>query len=137
MSLLELAIRVLTNIKSKREKSTALVHVPAYEHNGAWSQEIERGSSIVRSYHYRCNCGQEYMYRTSEAIVSEMHMCGACGKHFNLLLSLKGREDGLSRLPIRSLAVRSTQPTHQVVGESKSGEVTWTGAPPSPGVQWR
>jgi hypothetical protein len=137
MSLLDLAIRVLSNIKSKREESTALVHVPAYEHNGTWSQEVERGSSIVRSYHYRCNCGQEYLYRTSEAIVSEMHKCGACGREFNLLRSLNGREDGLSRLPIRSLAVRSTQPTCQVVGESNDSEVIWTGARPSSGVQWR
>jgi hypothetical protein len=126
-------------------KSEALVHVPAP--TGTWLQVIGSGSSIVRGYHYRCLCGQEYEYGADEAHVSKAHQCEVCKREFSLLRSLDALgTDGsfksdlttrLGSLAIRRVAPPAPQQRHFLVGEESDGIVGWSGAPPSSGVQWR
>jgi hypothetical protein len=114
-----------------KPKTTALV--PVYVSNGTFTRLVEPDTGIVRGYHYRCDCGQEQAAFTPDASLLR-GMC-ACRKSFDLLQSLGSRS--LSVLPSRALSVRAPQPNYVVVGEGKSGEVTWTGSPASSGVIWR
>ena len=108
-------------------KSTALV--PVYVSTGVFSRTRD-------GYLYKCGiCQSECEYGAREASVTEMRTCTGCGNKYNLLRSLGGRS--LETLPTRALVAPASQPRFIAVGESKGGEVTWTGAPPSPGVQWR
>jgi hypothetical protein len=113
-------------------KTTALV--PVYVSNGTFSRLVEQDTGIVRGYHYRCDCGQEQTAFTPDASLVR-GMC-SCRKSFDLLQSLGSRS--LSVLPTRALSVRAPQPAYQIiqVGEREIRD-PWSGAPPSPGVEWR
>jgi len=126
-------------------KQEALVHVPAP--TGTWLQVLGAGSGIVRGYHYRCLCGQEYEYGADEAHVGKAHHCEVCKREFSLLRSLDALStDGsfksdlairLGSLAIRRVAPPAPQQRHFLVGEESDGGAVWSGAPPSSGVQWR
>jgi hypothetical protein len=126
-------------------KHEALVHVPAP--TGTWLQIIGSGSSMVRGYHYRCLCGQEYEYSADEAHVSKAHQCEVCKREFSLLRSVDALStDGsfksdlairLGSLTIRRVAPPAPAQRFFLVGEENDGVVGWSGAPPSSGVQWR
>lgn len=112
--------------------SRALVVQPAYEQTGTFTRLVEHDTGVVRGTHYKCDCGQEHTDFTTGA----MRGWCACKREFDLLRSLGGRP--LAVLPTRALAIRrAQQPNYVVVGEGKSGDVSWSGAPPSSGVQWR
>jgi hypothetical protein len=134
----------LSKIESKKQE--ALVHVPAV--SGTWLQVAD--GSIVRSYKYKCNCGQNYEYGADEAHVTKLHTCECCKREFSLLCSIDALEpDGRfkSDLAIRlsSLAIqrvnREQQPRTPFLpvdwGYSTAGEVIWTGEKPASGVQWK
>jgi hypothetical protein len=126
-------------------RQEALVHVPAP--TGTWSQVTAQGSGIVRSYFYKCLCSQEYEYGADEAHATQIHRCECCKREFSLVRSLGAlNHDGSfkSDLAVRlgSLAIRRVAPPAPaqrffLVGEESDGEVSWSGAPPSSGVQWR
>lgn len=76
----------IANWSAPKPTSEALVPVPVPP--GTWLQVRERGSEIVRSFHYRCLCGQEYLYGADEAHVTKTHTCECCRREFNLLRSV-------------------------------------------------
>jgi hypothetical protein len=125
--------------------ATALVpvHIP----NGRWEQVRVAGSEIIRSYRYTCKCQQHQDLTLVEAKDQKERKCG-CGLKYNLLRDLAlatdstitEYESALATLPVHALAVQQPRrPAAQGVdwGYETAGEVTWTGAPPSSGVQWR
>jgi hypothetical protein len=124
-------------------KSEALVpvHIP----NGTWKQ-VKVGD-LNRSYLYTCKCLQLQELTPAEAKNGLIRKCG-CGLKYSLLRDLAlatdstitEYESALATLPVHAIAVQQPRrPAAQVVdwGYETAGEVTWTGAPPSSGVQWR
>jgi hypothetical protein len=116
-------------------KQEALVHVPAP--TGTWLQVLGAGSGIVRGYHYRCLCSQEYEYGADEAHVSKAHQCEVCKREFSLLRSVDALStDGsfksdlanrLGSLAIRRVAPPARQgPRHVEVGNEKVRD-PWSG----------
>ena len=137
--------RILKLLKLTRTPSTALVpvHIP----NGKWEQVCVAGSGIVRSYRYTCKCQQHQDLTLAEAKDQKERKCG-CGLKYSFLRDLALTPDSaitdyeyaLATLPVHALAVQQPRrPAAQVVdwGYETAGEVTWTGTPPSSGVQWR
>ena len=102
---------------------------------------------VTRSYLYTCKCLQLQELTPAEAKDGALRKCG-CGLKYSLLRDLALTPDSaitdyeyaLATLPVHALAVQQPRrPAAQVVdwGYETAGEVTWTGAPPSSGVQWR
>jgi hypothetical protein len=127
--------------KLKREKSTALVlQRPAPVLNGTWLQ-----SPDGKIYLHRCQkCGEEHSLPATLAAALSVYTCGGCKQEYSLVRAFDAENVStqelavrLNSLPVRHVERSAPAPRHFVVGEENNGEVTWTGAPPASGVQWR
>ena len=144
-SLLRGLIHSICSVVASRTAPTSTALVPVHIPSGTWKQ-VKVGN-LTRSYLYTCKCLQLQELTPAEAKSPQIRKCG-CGLRYNLLRDLAIATDStiteyeyaLATLPVHALAVQ--QPRRPAVisadwGYDKAGEVIWSGAPPSSGVQWR